>query len=603
MAGTIAPDPDRSAPFVNFPVPTTVKQLERFVGLAVYHAKWIPGFSRLMDPLFTALQNRELPLKKTAIDAIDQVKKHIKEAILHIADPSKELVLTTDASSTAIGAILSQENRPIAFMSKRLSKAQKIWSAAELEGFAVVEACQQFRHFLRNRTFKIRCDQNGFVQALNPKKNPRSIKNRKFARWRVELSEFDFTIQHLPGRLNTAADALSRVASISVRDNVGMVRRRHEQFGHPGVARLIKLVQESEDEESIKNLSETCSTVVKQCRICAEVKPRWTKPASSHVIQATEPWQRLSIDFMVGKPVSTAGYSNILTVVDEHSRFPFAFPTRDRSTATVINCLKPLFELFGPPKSLHSDRGPEFFSPAMSQFLSAWGVHQSRTTPYNPTGNSQCERFNATIWRAVLCLIGQNKAHPTSWPQFLGEALHCIRSLHCSAIGTTPHDLFLSFKRQLPPMNKSGIIPAGNYAWLRRFVRTKNDPTGELVRIAAAYPGYAVISRLGHKETDTVNWKHLAPHTGPDQIISLNSDQPDETPTTDRTKQNVSAELSATISNPASPKKIWTTASSDSSPPDTNSTQPKASSPMLDSLPYKTRSGRLVTKPDRYQSV
>ena len=148
--------------------------------LAVYHAKWIPDFSRLTDPLFAALNNRKLPLKKPALESIDQVKKHIKEAT-HVADPNEELVLTSDASSTAIGAILSQENRPVAFMSKRLSKAQKIWSATELEGFAVVEACQQFRHFLRSHTFKIRGDQNGFVQALNSK-NLRSIKNRKFAR-------------------------------------------------------------------------------------------------------------------------------------------------------------------------------------------------------------------------------------------------------------------------------------------------------------------------------------------------------------------------------------------------------------------------------------
>ena len=64
--GSISPDPNRLAPFVDFPIPTTYKQLERFIGLAVYHAKWVPLFSKTMDPLFSALHSRSLPLCKEA---------------------------------------------------------------------------------------------------------------------------------------------------------------------------------------------------------------------------------------------------------------------------------------------------------------------------------------------------------------------------------------------------------------------------------------------------------------------------------------------------------------------------------------------------------
>ena len=187
-------------------------------------------------------------------------------------------------------------------MSKRLSHAQQKWSAAELEGFAVVEACNKFRHFLTNRPFRIYCDQNGFVQALHLKKGSKNIKNRKFARWRLELAEFNFTIHHLPGALNTAADALSRIASMSVHNKEALVRLRHEQFGHPGANRLMQLCQTSPDSSSIKNLSMICASVVRNCRICAEVKPHWLKRTGHHVVQASEPWERVAIDFMVGKP-------------------------------------------------------------------------------------------------------------------------------------------------------------------------------------------------------------------------------------------------------------------------------------------------------------
>jgi hypothetical protein len=84
---------------------------------------------------------------------------------------------------------------------------------------------------------------------------------------------------------------------------------------------------------------------------------------------------------MVGKPAGPGGFTNILTAVDEYSQFPFAFATKDCSSATVIQCLTLLFQIFGPPKSIHSDHGLEFFSLEMTQFLSSWGVHHSRTTP------------------------------------------------------------------------------------------------------------------------------------------------------------------------------------------------------------------------------
>ena len=138
------------------------------------------------------------------------MKLAIQGAILYIVDLHQPLCLSTDASGTAIGAILSQDGRPAAFMSKRLSSAQRRWSPAELEGYAVLQAGQQFRHNLTNRHFTVFCDQHGFVKALNSS-STREVKNAKFARWRIELSEFNFTIKHLPGALNTAADALSRI--------------------------------------------------------------------------------------------------------------------------------------------------------------------------------------------------------------------------------------------------------------------------------------------------------------------------------------------------------------------------------------------------------
>ena len=74
---------------------------------------------------------------------------------------------------------------------------------------------------------------------------------------------------------------------------------------------------------STEDVKKTCST----CRICAELKPQLYRPTPGTLIKSTQPMERLSIDFRGPLP-TTSRSAYILTVVDEYSRFPFAFPCR-----------------------------------------------------------------------------------------------------------------------------------------------------------------------------------------------------------------------------------------------------------------------------------
>ena len=85
-------------------------------------------------------------------------------------------------------------------------------------------------------------------------------------------------------------------------------------------------------------------------------KPRYLKPHSVPLIKATQPFERLSINFEGPLPSAYRNYY-LLTVTDEYSRFPFAFPCRNMETRTVIRCLNKLFTTFGLPSYIHSDRG------------------------------------------------------------------------------------------------------------------------------------------------------------------------------------------------------------------------------------------------------
>ena len=160
----------------------------------------------------------------------------------------------------------------------------------------------------------------------------------------------------------------------------------HENLGHPGVTRLLHLVKIKNLPFSLNDVKTTCS----QCRTCAEIKPRFYNLEPQTLIKATQPWERVSIDFK--GPITSREFPYMLTEADEYSRFPFAFPCKDARSQTVISCLSQLFSTFGMPNFVHSNRGASFMSREFKTYLHSRGVATSRTTPYNSTGNLQCER-------------------------------------------------------------------------------------------------------------------------------------------------------------------------------------------------------------------
>ena len=106
-----------------------------------------------------------------------------------------------------------------------------------------------------------------------------------------------------------------------------------------------------------------------------------------------------------------------------------------------------MFCLFGQPLYVHSDRGASL-SKEFKRFLTERGIASSKSTPYHPTGNSQCERINQTVWKTVRLLLRTYQQPESTWEAVLPEALHSVRSLLCTATNATPHERFLGFDRR-----------------------------------------------------------------------------------------------------------------------------------------------------------
>ena len=215
----------------------------------------------------------------------------------------------------------------------------------------------------------------------------------------------------------------------------------HNKLGHPGISRFFHFVRFKNLPFSAEDVEKVCTS----CKICAELKPQLYRRPPEQLIKSLRPWDRISIDF---KGPFSGKHKYLLIVVDEFSRFPFAFACSNMTTEIVIQCLSELFCLFGYPLYVHSDRGASFMSQELKRYLTERGIASSKTTPYHPTGNAQCERINQTIWRTVKLLLRTYKESENCWKAVLPEALHAVRSLLCTATNATPHERFLGFNRR-----------------------------------------------------------------------------------------------------------------------------------------------------------
>ncbi|CAH2090167.1 unnamed protein product [Euphydryas editha] len=207
----VKPNPEKVRAVTEYPIPKSARDIKSFLCLVSYYRRFIPEFSKIAKPL-TSLLKKDVPFKWENPHQLsfETLKVKLTSAPLLIyPDFTKPFVLTCDASNHAIGAVLSQgpvgKDQPIAFASRTLNKSETNYSTTEKELLAILYGCKTFRPFLYGRKFQILTDHRPLKWLFNHK-DPSS----KLQRWRLKLEEYEYEIVYRKGRLNSAADALSR---------------------------------------------------------------------------------------------------------------------------------------------------------------------------------------------------------------------------------------------------------------------------------------------------------------------------------------------------------------------------------------------------------
>lgn len=208
----IKPNPDKISAIEKYPIPNTPKEIKQFLGLLGYYRKFIPDFARLTKPLTLCLKKGSKVVHSPEyVNAFNKCKAVLtNDPILQYPDFNREFNLTTDASNIAIGAVLSQgpigSDKPVCYASRTLNDSELNYSTIEKELLAIVWATKYFRPYLFGRKFKIITDHKPLQWMMNLKEP-----NSRLTRWRLKLSEYDFTVIYKKGKSNTNADALSRI--------------------------------------------------------------------------------------------------------------------------------------------------------------------------------------------------------------------------------------------------------------------------------------------------------------------------------------------------------------------------------------------------------
>ena len=486
---SISPDPFKLSTLLTLPAPRTGKQLESFLGFTNYLRSFVPLYAQIAAPLEKHRKVKELgPVWSVECDiSFNKLKEVLSCApVLMPADPDKPLLVATDASLYAVGAVLYQETSQglqyVSFASKSLSPAQINYSATKRELLAIVFALSKFRHWLYGARFTLFTDHSALIFLLDGKHE-----NRMLNAWADILLEFDFSIVHRPGIANVLPDALSRVyqAQGDVSSDILLspdcsksivvcstemnihVSNPAETLQSFISERLDKIAIEQPKREPLlnslhesthygpdslfrklwlsgyywKGMLADCQATTKACKACMQytIIRRGYHPLQP--VTCTFPWKHLALDLFTLNMTSLSGMNYVLVITCICTRFTVLRALSDKTAESTARALFDVFMMLGIPAIIQSDNGREFTNQVCTVLATHFTMDWRLSTPYHPAGNGAAESHVKLSKGLLKKLIINDREN---WDTYLPIAQFAVNNRISSRHGSTPFSLLMA---------------------------------------------------------------------------------------------------------------------------------------------------------------
>ena len=220
IMGPNGPEPwiKRVEPILNMAEPTSLKQLRAFNAMVSFYRIFWEKRAHVMAPLTDITKCAPKQFKNYWTDkqskAFETIKAIVaKEVLLSYPDPNLPFHIFTDASDLQLGAVIKQDDKPVAFFSRKLSKPQQKYSTIEKELLSILEVLEEYRELLWGNEIIVHCDHKNLTSATS------TFRSQRVQNWRLLVEDFQPKLVYIKGEENIEADTLSRHPILELPDD------------------------------------------------------------------------------------------------------------------------------------------------------------------------------------------------------------------------------------------------------------------------------------------------------------------------------------------------------------------------------------------------